>query len=176
MKIIWCMFLGIWSVADISPKNQNEKEKKKKKIKRTLGDIIILQLCTKNHDHMLYCSWDMVRDRCNCYFSYWAIFCPFAPLIAQKMKASKKWKKHLEISSFCTCVTKIMIRWCMVSEIWCARDRWTDGRTDGKSDIEVGVPRKKETPTQVFSCGYHKMFKNSFFIKHLQWLLRLKNF
>ena len=32
----------------------------------------------KNH-HMLYCSWDMVFDGCNCCFSFWAIFCPFSP-------------------------------------------------------------------------------------------------
>ena len=30
---------------------------------------------------------------------------------------------------------------------------------------------KKETPTEVFSCEYHKTFKNSFFIEHLWWLL-----
>ena len=30
---------------------------------------------------------------------------------------------------------------------------------------------KEETPTQVFSCEYHKIFKNSFFIEHLRWLL-----
>ena len=57
------------------PKNQNFE-----KIKKMPGYIIILNKCTKNHDHMLYCSSGMVRDRCNCYFSFWAIFCPFAPL------------------------------------------------------------------------------------------------
>ena len=35
-----------------SPKNKTLKKKKKK----TPGDIIILHNCTKNHDHMLYCS------------------------------------------------------------------------------------------------------------------------
>ena len=30
---------------------------------------------------------------------------------------------------------------------------------------------KKETQTQVFSCEYHKIFKNSFFMEHLRWLL-----
>ena len=36
----------------------------------------------------------MVRGRCNnCYFSFWAIFCPFTPLTAQKIKISKKWKR-----------------------------------------------------------------------------------
>ena len=73
-----------------SLKNENFKKMKKK----TSGDIIILHMCTKNHDHMLFCSWDMACDRCNCYFSFWPIFCPFIPrlLRPQKMKSSKKWK------------------------------------------------------------------------------------
>ena len=56
-------------------KNQNF-EKNKKKAWR----YIILHKCNKNHDHMLYCSWDMALDGCNCYFSYWAIFCHFTSL------------------------------------------------------------------------------------------------
>ena len=106
------------------------------------GGIIILHKCTENLDHMLYCSWHMACDRCN-YFSFGAIFCPFTPLTAQKMKISKKMKKTpLEISSFYTCVPKIMIRWPMVPELWCA----TDGRTDRqkKWHIEVGAHLKKE--------------------------------
>ena len=36
----------------------------------------------------------MVRNRCNSYFSLWAIFCPFTPITAQKIKIKKKkWKK-----------------------------------------------------------------------------------
>ena len=58
---------------------------------------------TKNHDHMLYCSWDMVHG-CNCYYSYWSIFCSFTP-----HNSPKKWKKSLEISSFYTSASKIMI-------------------------------------------------------------------
>ena len=42
-----------------SPKNQNQKKKKRKK---TLGDIIILHMCTKNYNHMTYNSWDMMHD------------------------------------------------------------------------------------------------------------------
>ena len=34
----------------------------------------------------------MMHDRCNCYFSFWAIFCHFTPVTARKMKISKKWK------------------------------------------------------------------------------------
>ena len=55
-----------------SPKNENIK-----KMKKTPGDIIILHNCTKTHDYRLYCSWDMAHDRCNCCFSFWAIFCSF---------------------------------------------------------------------------------------------------
>ena len=47
--------------------------------KKTPGDIIILPKCTKNHDHPLCCSRDMVCDGCNCYFSFWAILSPFIP-------------------------------------------------------------------------------------------------
>ena len=99
-----------------NPKNQNFK-----KIKKAHGYIIILHKCTKNHDHMLYCSWDMACNRCNLYFSFWAIFCPFTSLTARK--------NHLEIS-YDTCVPKIMITWCMVPEIVC--DGQTDRQTDGQ--------------------------------------------
>ena len=117
-----------------SPKNLNFG-----KMKKRPGDIIILDMCTKNYDQMMYSSWDMVRDRCN-YFSFWAIFCPFTPLTAWKIKILKKWKKHLEIASFYICVPKITIRWCKVPEIWCATDRQMDGRK--KWHTEVGAPPK----------------------------------
>ena len=93
-----------------------------KKWKKTPGDIIILHMCTKNYDQMMYGSWDMVCDRCN-YFSFWAIFCCFTPpLTARKIKIFKKQKTCLEISSFYMCVPKVMIRWCTVPEVWCMTD------------------------------------------------------
>ena len=100
-----------------------------RKMKKTPGDIILLHRCPNNHDHMLYCSWDMAHEECN-YFSFWAIFCSFTPLTALKIKISKKSKKDLEISSFYICVPKIMIRWCTVSEIRCVADGPTGGRTE----------------------------------------------
>ena len=99
-----------------SLKNENFK-----KMKKTSGDIIILHKYTKNHD-MLYCSWDMVCDGCNCYFSFWAIFCPFTPLTAQKLKISKKSEKLQEISSFYTSVPKIRIIYYTVPDIWLVTD------------------------------------------------------
>ena len=72
-----------------------KKSKFWKNIKKP-GDTIILNKCTKKHDHMLYCSWDMVHDISNLYFSFWAIICPFfTSITAWKMKISKKWKKKV---------------------------------------------------------------------------------
>ena len=129
------MFFVLGNFLPFYPPN-SLKNKNFKKLKKTPGGIILLHKFTKNHDHMLYCSWDMARDTCNCYFSFWAIFCPFTPLTDknQNFKKKKQWKKLLEISSFYTCVPKIMIRWCTVPEIWWTmdgqRDRWTDGKSD----------------------------------------------
>ena len=88
-------------------------------MKKMLGDIITLHKCTKNHDHMLHCSWDMAHDGFNVvshFGLFWANF--------------KKMIKYLEILSFYTSVPKIMIRWCKLAEIWCAKDRQTDEKSD----------------------------------------------
>ena len=85
--LFWAIFCPFAPVN--SPKNENFKKKKKKK---TPGDII-LNNCTKSYDYRLYCSWDMACDGCHCYFSFWAIFCTFTPLTAQKKITLEKWKK-----------------------------------------------------------------------------------
>ena len=89
-------------------------------MKKTPRDIIILCKCTKNHDHMLFCSWDMTCDRCN-YFSFWAIFYLYPPN-SLKNENFRQIKKRLEISSFYTSAPKIMIIWYTVPEIWCVTD------------------------------------------------------
>ena len=107
-----------------NPKNQNFE-----KMKKTPGDIIILNECTLNDNHMMYGSWDMKCDRQN-FLSFSTIFTTYFVVTAQKIKILKKWKKLLKISSFYICVPKITIRWCMVPKTWCTTDRWTDGRTE----------------------------------------------
>ena len=89
------------------PKNENFK--KKKTTTKEPGDVIILHKCTKKYGLMVYCSWDMARDRCNCYFSIWPIFSLFTPL---------------------------KIRWYTVPEKWCSTDdgQQMDAQTGGKSD------------------------------------------
>ena len=95
----YCNF-SFWTIfCPFTPSNSPRNEKIFLKIKKTPGDVIILHKCTKNHDHMIKCSWNMVHDGCN-YFSFWAIFCSFTPLTTSKMKIKKKLKKYLEISFY----------------------------------------------------------------------------
>ena len=73
--VIVCIFLPFY----LPPPLNSPKKNIWKKWKKTPGDIIILHNCTKNHDHMLCCSWDMVRDGCNNYFSFWPMLFLLTP-------------------------------------------------------------------------------------------------
>ena len=130
-------FLSFWAIFFPFTPLTTQKIKMLKNRKKGPGDIIISHKCTKNHDNMLHCSWDVEHDRFN-YFSFWAIFCPFTYLTALKIKIKKKMKKSLEIS-FYKCVPKIMIRWSMVPEIWCAMDRQMDRRMDRWTDRQSNI-------------------------------------
>ena len=77
MKIIWCMISEIWSTTD--------------------RIFIILDYLLPIIKYMAREIWS-ATDRI--FLSSWAIFCPFTPLTAQKMKISKNWKKLLQISSW----------------------------------------------------------------------------
>ena len=89
--------------------------------KKTPRDIIILHKCTKNHDHIPYCSSDMPCNRFNCYFSLWAIFCPFISLTAQKIKIKKKNEKNTWRYHHFTIVHHKSSSYA-VPEIWCVMD------------------------------------------------------
>ena len=98
-----------------NPENQNFEKMKKMPVdiiilhmKKMPGNIIISHKCTINDNYMMYDSWDIKRDRQNV-LSFWAIFCPFTSLKAQKIKIQKNEKKNLAISSFYRSVPKIMI-------------------------------------------------------------------
>ena len=67
-------------------------------------------------------------ERIFCYFGPFFGFLPH--LTARKIKIKKNWKRWLEISSFCTCVPKMMIRWCAVPEIWYRMDGQTERRME----------------------------------------------
>ena len=63
-------------------------------MKKFAGDTIILHMCTKNHRHMMYGSWDTK------FFVILGHFLPFylSPIMIPNIESSKKkWKKCLEI-------------------------------------------------------------------------------
>ena len=76
------------------PHDWPQKFKSGKNVIKTPGDIIILQMCTKNEDHM-YGSWDIKARQAE--LSFWAIFCPLTLLTISKIKILTKWNKRLEI-------------------------------------------------------------------------------
>ena len=68
-------------------------------MKKFAGDIIILHMCTKNHNHMIHFCWYMECDRHN-FLSLWTVFCSFCSfrgLWTQKNKILKKRKKIQDI-------------------------------------------------------------------------------
>ena len=96
-------FLSFWvNFCHFTPLT-TEKIKIKKKMKKESWDAIILHMCTKNHNHVMYASWDMEYDRHN-FLSFCAIFCPFTPLLTLKIKIWNKFKENLEILSYYTSV------------------------------------------------------------------------
>ena len=67
-------------------KNQNFE-----KMNITPGDIIILNMCSINGNHMMYGSWDIKYDR-QFFFVILDHFFPFTPIKTQNIKILKKWK------------------------------------------------------------------------------------
>ena len=62
-------------------------------MKKLAGNIIIFHMCTKNHNHMMYGSWDTEWDRQK-FLSFWTIFSLLPPpLMILNIKILKKMKK-----------------------------------------------------------------------------------
>ena len=91
----WAIFCSFSPLYD--PKNQNLET-----MKNIFGEIILSHMCTKNERHMIYCSWNIRRNR-RPFLAFWAIFCSFTPLTVWKIKILKNWKIYLEILSYYTC-------------------------------------------------------------------------
>ena len=117
---VWCteFFVILEYFLSFYPPN-NSKNQNFEKMKITPGDIIILHMCTINDNHMMFGSLYLdVRDGQK-FLSFWTIFCPFTPVKTWKIKIFEKWKNRLEISSFYTNVTKMIIICYIVPEIRC---------------------------------------------------------
>ena len=91
-------FLSFWAIfCPFSP--PDNPENRNLKLKKTPGDIVILQISTINDNFLMYGSWDMERDRQN-FLSFWTVFCPFTlrrpppppPPPSPPSRKSKFWK------------------------------------------------------------------------------------
>ena len=92
-------FLSFWAIfCHFTPLTAQKIKIKKKKNEKHAWRYHHFTQVYQNHDQMLHCSWDMTCNGCKCYFSFWAIFCPFTSLKAQKIKIKKNGKKRKEIS------------------------------------------------------------------------------
>ena len=64
------------------------------KKKKKLLEISSFYTLTKNHNHVVYGSWDMWdKSEKHIFLSFWAIFCTFTPLTTLKIKIFKKLNK-----------------------------------------------------------------------------------
>ena len=143
MDVIVTFYFGLFFA--LLPTPNSPKNKNFKKMKNTPGDVTILHNCSKNHDHMLYCSWDMAHGGCNCYFSFWAFF--FCSFTSNNSKNTKKQPKKSKFQKMKKAPGDIILQvyqksW--LDDVWLLRygaqrtdgpsDRRTDGRTE-KRDI-----------------------------------------
>ena len=96
-------------------------------MKQFAGDVI-LYMCSKSHDHVIYASWDTEWDRQN-FLMFFASCCPFTTLtphpsplmIPEKQSLEQKRKKCLEILSFYTYMYAINEHhdiWFLKCKVW----------------------------------------------------------
>ena len=93
---IWSVtefFLSFWAIfCPLNPLNSNNAENQNfEKMKKASGEIIILNLCNKKHNHMMYAYSNMECDRHN-FLSFQVIFCSLATLWPWKLKFGKNVK------------------------------------------------------------------------------------
>ena len=85
----WAIFCPFNLLPPNNPKKQNFEGMKKE-----FGDVIVLNLCNKKHDHMMYAYSDVGYWHRHDFLSFQVIFCSFAPLLTLKIKVWKKRKKN----------------------------------------------------------------------------------
>ena len=85
------------------------------KMKKSTGYNIILHMCTKNHNHMRYASWDTVSDRQTC-LSVCTSFCAFNPSGPIKIWKKSNWR----CQHFTHVYQKLRSHYVCFFEIWSA--------------------------------------------------------
>ena len=91
--LFWTIFCLFTPLTAKKMKTSKKKKKKKKNLKKCLEISSphtsvpkIMIICSTVPE--IWCVTDIIV-----FFSFWAIFCPFTPITAQKMKISKKMEK-----------------------------------------------------------------------------------
>ena len=113
--------LSFWAIFSPFTPVTTQKIKIWKNEKMRVDIIIILHKHNKNHDHMLYCSWDMMHDRC-----YFLLF--YQPKnLKEKIKKKKNGWRYYHL-------TRVYQKlWSDVQFLRYAV-RWTDKQMGGRMD------------------------------------------
>ena len=144
-NMLYCSWDMAWDRCNLyfsfsfySPAPQQPKKPKFLKNKKKPGDIIILHMCTKNYDHMMYGSWDMEWNRQN-----FLSFGSFLILLSHYQPGKSKFLKYEKNYWRCYHFTRVYQKlwsydvqfvgydvWHIDGQI----DRQTDGQTDRQSE------------------------------------------
>ena len=124
------LFFSFWVIfCHFTPLTALKIEIKKKKKKKMAGDIIILHKCTKNHNHMLYCSWKWHMTDVIVIFHFGLFFSLLNQNIP-KIEIKKKKPTPGDIIILHMCIKNYDQMIPYAPDIWCATDWWTDRRMD----------------------------------------------
>ena len=138
--VIWVIF------CPFNPQNQNQSFEK---LKKASGDVIILDMCTKLHDHMMYASWDMECNMHNSFVTF-GHFLPFYPTIDPENKNLEKMSKKLG--------DIILLQICSISEDHMMYFSW-DTKHDRQFFVILGHFLHFDPPNNPKNQNFEKMKK-----------------
>ena len=148
---VWFLCYGVWQAKvfvildhflHLYPLT-TQKIKILKKLKKAPWDIIILQKCTNNHDHMLYCSWVWHMTDVIVIFHFGLFFAFLPPQQHKKSRFYRNEKNTWRYHHFTYVYQKLwsddvwFLRYCA----WWMDEQQTDRQK--KWHIEVGAPHDK---------------------------------
>ena len=105
---------------------------------------------------------NQLKDVCNEVHFFWQNFC-FSVFLTNFCFP----ENLLAVAANCCKVLKIFIR----LEVFCRKGVLRNFAKFTGKHLRQSLSIEKETSSQVFSCGFSGISKNTFFIEHLRWLL-----
>ena len=144
------IFLAFWAIFRPFIQLLTLKIKFWKKCKKKHGDIIFLQKCTINEDHMMYVSWD-IRYEGQRFVSFGDIFCFLTPLTTRKIEILIKWKKPGDM---------IILHLCATNGDDMVYGSW-DMERDGQNVLSIWTISCHFTPLRTLENQNFEKMKNS---------------